>query len=127
LDFNVEIVKNALPLLLAGAGITIEISAISVGLGLAIGCLVSIIRLTQFRLLRYLGNVYVDFIRGTPLLVQIFLVYFALPAIIGQRVDAFLQLFPPALSTAVPMWRKFSAVVSNLLIRDRWKPDVVWV
>ena len=89
MDFNVEIIKNALPLLLAGAGITIEISAISVGLGLAIGCLVSIIRLTQFRLLRYLGNVYVDFIRGTPLLVQIFLVYFALPAIIGQRVDAF--------------------------------------
>ena len=89
MDFNLEIVKNALPLLFAGAGITIEISAISVGLGLAIGCLVSIIRLTQFRLLRYLGNVYVDFIRGTPLLVQIFLVYFALPAIIGQRVDAF--------------------------------------
>ena len=89
MDFNVEIIKNALPLLFAGAGITIEISAISVGLGLAIGCLVSIIRLTQFRLLRYLGNVYVDFIRGTPLLVQIFLVYFALPAIIGQRVDAF--------------------------------------
>jgi glutamine transport system permease protein len=66
LDFNLDIVKNALPLLFAGAGITIEISAISVGLGLAIGCLVSIIRLTQFRLLRYLGNVYVDFIRGTP-------------------------------------------------------------
>lgn len=78
MDFNVEIIKNALPLLLAGAGITIEISAISVGLGLAIGCLVSIIRLTQFRLLRYLGNVYVDFIRGTPLLVQIFLIYYGL-------------------------------------------------
>ncbi len=89
MDFNIDIVKNALPLLFAGAGITVEISAISVGLGLAIGCCVSIVRLSKFKLLRYLGNVYVDFIRGTPLLVQIFLVYFALPAIIGQRVDAF--------------------------------------
>jgi glutamine transport system permease protein len=89
MDFNVSIVQNALPLLFAGAAITIEISALSVGFGLAIGCIISIIRLTKFRLLRYLGNVYVDFIRGTPLLVQIFLVYFALPAIIGHRVDAF--------------------------------------
>jgi glutamine transport system permease protein len=89
MDFNISIVQNALPLLFAGAAITIEISALSVGFGLAIGCIISIIRLTKFRLLRYLGNVYVDFIRGTPLLVQIFLVYFALPAIIGHRVDAF--------------------------------------
>jgi polar amino acid transport system permease protein len=89
MDFNVSIVQNALPLLFAGAAITIEISALSVGFGLAIGCIISIIRLTKFRLLRYLGNIYVDFIRGTPLLVQIFLVYFALPAIIGHRVDAF--------------------------------------
>jgi glutamine transport system permease protein len=89
MDFNISIVQNALPLLFAGAAITIEISALSVGFGLAIGCIISIIRLTKFRLLRYLGNIYVDFIRGTPLLVQIFLVYFALPAIIGHRVDAF--------------------------------------
>lgn len=39
--------------------------------------------------LRMLATVYVDFTRGTPLLVQIFLIYFALPTLTGQRIDPF--------------------------------------
>lgn len=89
MDLNVQLMVDSLPLLLAGAGITVEITAISVALGLIIGCLVGIARLCSLKPLRYLANVYVDFIRGTPLLIQIFLVYFALPGIIGQRVDPF--------------------------------------
>lgn len=89
MDFNVEIVKSAFPLLLAGAGITLEITALSVAFGMLIGIIIALIRLSRLKPLRWLGNVYVDFIRGTPLLVQIFLVYFALPGLIGHRVDAF--------------------------------------
>jgi len=89
MDFNFSIMKDAIPLLVAGAGITVEVTFLSVGLGLAFGIIVSLIRLSGVKPLRYIGNVYVDFIRGTPLLVQIFLVYFALPAIINHRVDAF--------------------------------------
>ena len=80
MDINFGLIWDALPLLLAGAGITIEITALSVGFGLLIGMTVGIARL---------ANCYVDFIRGTPLLVQIFLVYFALPGIIGHRVDPY--------------------------------------
>ena len=86
---DLEIITSSFPLLLAGAGVTIEITALSVGFGMAIGIVISLIRMTGIRLLRILGNVYVDFLRGTPLLVQIFLVYFALPALIHQQVDAF--------------------------------------
>ena len=89
MDFNVEIMKSAFPLLLAGAGITLEITALSVAFGMLIGIIIALIRLSRLKPLRRLGNVYVDFIRGTPLLVQIFLVYFALPGLIGHRVDAF--------------------------------------
>jgi amine acid ABC transporter, permease protein, 3-TM region, His/Glu/Gln/Arg/opine family len=89
MDFNVEIMKSAFPLLLAGAGITLEITALSVAFGMLIGIIIALIRLSRLNPLRWLGNVYVDFIRGTPLLVQIFLVYFALPGLIGHRVDAF--------------------------------------
>ena len=89
MDFNVEIMKSAFPLLLAGAGITLEITALSVAFGMLIGIIIALIRLSCLKPLRWLGNVYVDFIRGTPLLVQIFLVYFALPGLIGHRVDAF--------------------------------------
>lgn len=86
---NFELMANSFPLLLAGAAITVEITAMSVTFGLLIGCMIGIARLCSIKQLRYFANVYVDFIRGTPLLVQIFLVYFALPNIIGSRVDPF--------------------------------------
>ena len=89
MDINIELIKSAIPLLIAGAGITVEITALSVFFGMLIGIIVALVRLSDFKILRWLGNVYVDFIRGTPLLIQIFLVYFALPGIIGHRVDAF--------------------------------------
>ena len=89
MDVNFDLMKNAFPLLVAGAGITIEITALSVFFGMLIGIIVALVRMSDFKILRWLGNVYVDFIRGTPLLIQIFLVYFALPSIIGHRVDAF--------------------------------------
>ena len=89
MDVNFELMQNAFPLLIAGACITVEITALTVFFGMIIGICVSLIRMSDFKILRWLGNVYVDFIRGTPLLIQIFLVYFALPSIIGHRVDAF--------------------------------------
>ena len=89
MDMNIELIKSAIPLLIAGAGITVEITALSVFFGMLIGIIVALARLSDVKILRWLGNVYVDFIRGTPLLIQIFLVYFALPSIIGSRVDAF--------------------------------------
>ena len=89
MDVNFDLMRSAFPLLVLGAGITIEITALSVFFGMLIGIVVALVRLSDFKILRWLGNVYVDFIRGTPLLIQIFLVYFALPSIIGHRVDAF--------------------------------------
>ena len=89
MELNIDLMVKSLPLLIAGAGITVEITAMSVFLGLVIGCMVGIARLCNIKPIRYIANVYVDFIRGTPLLVQIFLVYFALPGIIGSRVDPF--------------------------------------
>ena len=68
---------------------TLEITALSVGLGLVFGLIAALAQISKFAPLRLLGKIYVDFIRGTPLLVQIFIIYFALPVIIGQRIDPF--------------------------------------
>ena len=73
-----------------GAGVTIEITAFSVAIGFFIGLFVGIARISQFKILRIMAAVYADCIRGTPLLVQIFLIYFALPMAIGQRVEPFI-------------------------------------
>ena len=87
LDFSV--VFKVLPLLLEGAAVTVEITALSVGFGFIIGMLVGVARLAKMRPLKWLAMIYIDFIRGTPLLVQIFLIYFALPMITGTRIDPF--------------------------------------
>lgn len=89
MDFDFALIVNAFPLLLEGALVTVKITAISVGMGLLIGMFAGIARISNFWLLRAIAAVYVDFIRGTPLLVQIFLMYFALPMITGMRIDPF--------------------------------------
>ena len=89
MNFDFDLVTRSFPLLLLGAGVTIQITALSVGFGLVIGVFMGMARLSKMWLIRSFAAVYVDFIRGTPLLVQIFLIYFALPIIIGQRIDPF--------------------------------------
>ena len=87
MDF--ELIEKALPILLLGAGVTIEITAVSVFIGFCIGLFVGIARICKVKVLRILAAIYADCIRGTPLLVQIFLIYFALPILTGQRVEPF--------------------------------------
>ena len=89
MNFNLDLVVTSFPLLLLGAGVTIKITAMSVALGVLIGLFVGIARICRVRPLRFLAAVYVDFFRGTPLLVQIFLFYFAVPVITGQRIDPY--------------------------------------
>ncbi|WP_250124274.1 ABC transporter permease subunit [Chroococcidiopsis sp. CCMEE 29] len=72
---------NALPFLLRGALVTLQLTAFSVVLGLIGGSLIGIARLSQILPLRWAARAYIDFFRGTPLLVQIFMIYFGLPAI----------------------------------------------
>ena len=89
MSFNVDLAVSAIPLLLMGALVTVKITAISVGLGIVIGLFVGIARIAHSRVLRLLAAIYVDFLRGTPLLVQIFLIYFALPIVTGRHMDPF--------------------------------------
>ncbi|MBQ9376217.1 MAG: amino acid ABC transporter permease [Schwartzia sp.] len=90
MEMNFELMVNALPLLLMGAVVTVRITALSVFLGIIGGLFVGIARISGSRVLRLVSAVYVDFLRGTPLLVQIFLVYFALPVLTGQRINPFI-------------------------------------
>jgi len=86
--FSIEDMITFLPALLKGAELTIAVSLLSYGLSLVVGLIVGIARISRFWPLRALATPYVQFIRGTPLLVQIFLIYFGLPAF-GIDVPAF--------------------------------------
>lgn len=76
-----EYILNALPALLKGAGITVQLTAMSVLFGLVGGTLLGMARLSKLSILRLLSRIYIDFFRGTPLLVQIFMIYFGIPAL----------------------------------------------
>ncbi|MEH1851169.1 MAG: ABC transporter permease subunit [Nostoc sp.] len=77
---SLSIIFKSLPTLLSGALVTLELTAISVLLGMIGGTLIGIVRLFPTPPLPWIARAYIDFFRGTPLLVQIFMIYFGLPA-----------------------------------------------
>ncbi len=74
-----------MPFLLEGLLMTLELTTISVLIGIVIGSLAGIARVSESKILKCIATVYIDFIRGTPLLVQIFLIYFGIPGLIGRH------------------------------------------
>ena len=86
-SFNFKPVFNNFDMLLEGAWLTLELSAITMILGLIVGMLGASIKIWGPRPARLLVGAYVNFIRNTPLLVQLFIVYFGLPSI-GIRLAA---------------------------------------
>ena len=86
---DLELIEKSLLFLLQGALITIEITMLSVGIGFFIGLFTGIARISRVRLLRITATIYADGIRGTPLLIQIFLIYFALPVVLGMHINPF--------------------------------------
>lgn len=81
MDFDWGLVGKAVPLLAAGLLTTVRICSLAMVIGLVLGGLLGLAAMSRFAPVRWLVIAYVDFIRGTPLLIQIFLVYFALPVI----------------------------------------------
>ena len=79
-----ETVIHSLPVLLLGAVKTLQITTISVFIGCILGLAAGLARLSQRRILRLLATCYVDFIRGTPLLVQVVIVYFGIPQVLRE-------------------------------------------
>ncbi|MBD8162521.1 amino acid ABC transporter permease [Erwinia persicina] len=76
------------PMLYAGVTFTIPLTLISFALGLSLGFIVALARLYGPKPLQYIVRFYVWLIRGTPLLVQLFLIFYALPGV-GITLDAF--------------------------------------
>jgi polar amino acid transport system permease protein len=82
-DRTKHVVIDNLPLLGKGAIITVIISVCSIFYGIGIGVLVGVMRVSKNPVLRALSTVYVEIIRGTPLLVQIFIWYFFPSELLG--------------------------------------------
>ncbi|MGZ2417669.1 His/Glu/Gln/Arg/opine family amino acid ABC transporter permease subunit [Staphylococcus caledonicus] len=67
---------------------SILISFIGVICGAIIGALIALAKLSKFKVISWLASIYIEFLRGTPMLVQVFLVFFGTTALLGLDVSA---------------------------------------
>lgn len=90
MSFSWLAIWQGLPYLLQGAGLTIVISATAMVLALVLGMAVALVSQIPGRIARGLVRAYVEVFRNTPLLIQIFIVYFGLPQL-GLKLSPFLS------------------------------------
>ena len=86
MDF--ELIRTVFPFFLKASWVTVLLSVLTAILGLICGALGAAARLSRSRVLRFLGAAYVSVFRGTPALIQLFLLYFGGPQV-GIQLDAF--------------------------------------
>jgi polar amino acid transport system permease protein len=87
--------QSVLPSFLDGAIITLELTAVGLAMGFVLGLAAALGRVYGNRPIRWLATGYIELFRGTPLLVQLFLIYFGLPGMgitLSRMLSAFLAM-----------------------------------
>lgn len=79
--FDPKLAIESLPYVLEGIWYTLLISIVSMMLGLIIGFFLALARTSKYKILEWPARLYISFMRGVPILVILFLLYFALPVI----------------------------------------------
>jgi ectoine/hydroxyectoine ABC transporter permease protein EhuD len=86
--FDWALARAAWPALVEGLKITVELTFIVIAISLVMGIFVALGRLSHHRVLSVVVGFYVDFMRATPLLLQLIYIYFVLPTV-GIQLDPF--------------------------------------
>jgi L-cystine transport system permease protein len=111
---NFDFVLSSLPVILRGLPTTLFLSVVPMLMGMIFGLALALVKIYHVPVLRQLGAVYVSFIRGTPVVVQLFLVYYGLPwaiRTIGTSID---PAFAPDLNHINPVWFALAAFSFNM-------------
>ena len=110
-----ETLINALPALLKGSLMTLELTVVSVFFGMILGLFLALGRLSKNRILDKISWFYIWIFRGTPLMMQIFFIYFALPLFtpitLPQMPSAFIAL---ALNSAAYLAEIIRAAIQSI-------------
>lgn len=110
MDYNwrFEVVWDYRQVYLQGAVTTVSLSLLCVLFSIALGLFIALARQSQNRILSGVASAYVEFLRNTPLLVQIFWIFYCLPVLTGLTLTAFW-------SSAVTLSIHFSAYVAEII------------
>src|SRR5690625_4173062 len=85
--FNVKLALENLPFILTGVPMTLLVSIIGMAIGLVLGLFIAIARSSKSLVFRWPARIYISFMRGTPILVFLFILYFGLP-MMGIKLTA---------------------------------------
>jgi len=112
-DLQFDLV-NWMPQLLQGLVVTIEITVLCIAMGIVIGLGLAMARLYGYRPIYWLATVYISFFRGTPILVQLFLVYYGLPSL-GLKLAPFVAgVLALGLNTSAYQAEYFRGAIQSL-------------
>lgn len=87
MDFDWSVIVDAMPVLLSGARVTIIITLVGLAGGMILGVVAGVMRAYGGVILNGFALAYIELIRGTPMLVQVMFIYFALPMLANVRID----------------------------------------
>lgn len=107
-DWRFDVIWDYRQVYLHGALITIRLSLLSVACSIVLGLFIALARQSRNALLSGVASAYVEFLRNTPLLVQIFWIFYCLPVLTGFTLTAFW-------SAAVSLSIHFSAYVAEII------------
>ena len=113
---NFSFLPKYWPYFLWGARNTFLLAIFTVFFGVIIGIIVALFRLSKNKIFSFLASAYIEFIRGTPLLVQIFIVYFGIDAIIR---------FPKIMIWSIDMARFIPGVMALSINSGAYVAEVV--
>jgi glutamine transport system permease protein len=85
-EFHWDVVWDSVPTLLLGAKMTVIITVTGLLIGFFLGALFGLMKITRSKMLRKVAGVYIESVRGTPLMVQVMFLYFGLPLALGMRI-----------------------------------------
>lgn len=103
-----EVAKTAFPFFLEGLQITLYIFIIAVIVGFIIGLIVALMRLSPLKILNGIAIVYIDVIRGTPFIVQLFFIYFGLNSLEWLSMD---RMYAGILTVAINAGAYFAEII----------------
>jgi His/Glu/Gln/Arg/opine family amino acid ABC transporter permease subunit len=88
-NFDWGIIADAWPAMLQGLVITLEISLITIVISMLLAVPLAVARMSEIEVIRWAAQAYIEIFRCTPLLVQLFWIFYALPALTGLTLPGF--------------------------------------
>jgi len=115
-SFDISLILESLPLMLSGFGITLKLLVVSAVLGLVLAIVLLLMRLSGKFYLDWIAQVYIYVFRGTPILVQIFIIYYGLPQFESVRDSIFWNILREPTGCAIlALTLNAGAYVSEIL------------